>query len=52
VGAGGAIKLTGENAAEQKFRLEMEGVSFRGMRVNMKTHEYKFPRKLARRKIG
>src|ERR1022692_5299908 len=45
VGSGGAIKLTGENAAEQKFRLRMEGVTFRGARVDMKQHEYKFPLK-------
>ena len=32
VGAGGAIKLRGENGAEQKFRLRMEGVTFRGAR--------------------
>ena len=42
VGSGGAIKLSGENAAEQKFRLRMEGVTFRGARVNMKLHEFKF----------
>ncbi len=42
VGAGGAIKLGGENAAEQKFRLRMEGVTFRGARVNMKLHEFRF----------
>lgn len=42
VGAGGAIKLTGENAAEQRFRLRMEGVMFRGARVDMKRHEFKF----------
>ena len=40
VGAGGAIKLSGENAAEQKFRLRMEGVAFRGARVDMKRHEF------------
>src|ERR1039458_1645790 len=40
VGAGGAIKLCGENAAEQKFRLRMEGVTFRGARVDMKRHEF------------
>jgi methylated-DNA-protein-cysteine methyltransferase-like protein len=45
VGSGGAIKLSGENAAEQRFRLRMEGVTFRGMRVDMAKHEYKFPRK-------
>ena len=44
VGAGGAIKLGGENAAEQKFRLRMEGVTFRGARVDMKRHEFHFPK--------
>jgi methylated-DNA-protein-cysteine methyltransferase-like protein len=48
VGAGGAIKLGGENAAEQRFRLRMESVGFRGMRVDMKRHEYKFPKKSAK----
>jgi methylated-DNA-protein-cysteine methyltransferase-like protein len=43
VGSGGAIKLTGENAAEQRFRLRMEGVTFRGARVDMVRHEYRFP---------
>lgn len=42
VGAGGAIKLGGENAAEQRFRLRMEGVTFRGARVDMKRHEFRF----------
>jgi len=42
LGSGGAIKLGGENGAEQKFRLHMEGVTFRGMRVNMKLHEFHF----------
>ena len=47
LGAGGAIKLTGENAFEQRFRLQAEGVAFRGKRVDMKLHEHKFraPRK-------
>ena len=44
VGSGGAIKLCGENAAEQKFRLRMEGVTFRGARVDMKRHEFQFPK--------
>jgi methylated-DNA-protein-cysteine methyltransferase-like protein len=44
LGAGGAIKLSGENAAEQEFRLKMEGVNFRGARVNMKLHEFRFPK--------
>jgi methylated-DNA-protein-cysteine methyltransferase-like protein len=47
VGSGGAIKLRGENAAEQTFRLRMEGVTFRGARVDMAKHEYKFPKKRA-----
>jgi len=45
VSSGGAIKLGGENGAEQRFRLRMEGVTFRGMRVDMKVHEHKFPKK-------
>jgi methylated-DNA-protein-cysteine methyltransferase related protein len=42
LGAGGAIKLPGENGAEQRFRLRMEGVMFRGSRVDMKAHEFRF----------
>ena len=42
VGSGGAIKLREENAVEQKFRLRMEGVTFRGARVDMKRHEFRF----------
>jgi|SRR5579864_4270226 len=42
VGAGGEIKLRGESAFEQRFRLEAEGVTFRGRRVNMRVHEFKF----------
>jgi methylated-DNA-protein-cysteine methyltransferase related protein len=42
VGSGGAIKLSGEHAAEQRFRLQMEGVKFRGARVDMKAHEFSF----------
>jgi len=44
VGSGGAIKCLGEDAAEQRFRLQMEAVTFRGARVNMKLHEHKFPK--------
>lgn len=44
VGAGGAIKLRGEDAAEQRFRLRMEGVAFRGARVDMARHEFRFPK--------
>lgn len=41
LGAGGAIKLTGDNAIEQRLRLEAEGVRFRGRKVDMKAHEFK-----------
>jgi methylated-DNA-protein-cysteine methyltransferase-like protein len=44
LGAGGAIKLRGDSAVEQRLRLESEGVTFRGRRVDMKQHEFKFPR--------
>jgi len=43
LGAGGEIKLRGDSAIEQRLRLEAEGVAFRGRRVDMKLHEYKFP---------
>src|SRR5579864_3787993 len=41
LGAGGAIKLTGDSAIEQRLRLEAEGVRFRGRKVDMKAHEFK-----------
>jgi methylated-DNA-protein-cysteine methyltransferase related protein len=40
LGAGGAIKLEGESAFEQRFRLQAEGVAFRGKKVDMKRHEH------------
>jgi methylated-DNA-protein-cysteine methyltransferase related protein len=40
VGAGGEIKLRGEAAAEQRLRLGIEGVKFRGKRVNMELYEH------------
>jgi methylated-DNA-protein-cysteine methyltransferase-like protein len=43
LGAGGHIKLCGDNAIEQRLRLEAEGVHFRGRRVDMAQHEYRFP---------
>ena len=42
LGSGGEIKLRGDSAMEQRFRLESEGVRFRGRRVDMKAHEYDF----------
>ena len=40
VGAGGEIKLRGDAAHEQRFRLQQEGVHFRGKRVDMDAHEH------------
>ena len=40
VGAGGEIKLIGDAAHEQRLLLGMEGVKFRGKRVNMDLHEH------------
>jgi methylated-DNA-protein-cysteine methyltransferase-like protein len=40
VGAGGEIKLNGAAAAEQRLRLNLEGVKFRGKRVNMSLYEH------------
>ncbi len=40
VGVGGEIKLRGEAAAEQRLRLSMEGVKFRGKRVDMESFEH------------
>ena len=41
LGSGGEIKLRGEDAMEQRFRLEAEGVRFRGKKVDMKAHEFR-----------
>ena len=52
LGAGGEIKLRGDSAVEQRLRLESEGVKFRGKRVDMKNHEFKFarPKAIAKKK--
>ena len=42
VGSGGEIKLKYEAAMEQRTRLEMEGVRFRGKRVDMVEHQHCF----------
>jgi methylated-DNA-protein-cysteine methyltransferase related protein len=42
VGAKGEIKLKGESGLEQRFRLQSEGIAFRGTRVDMQQHEYTF----------
>lgn len=40
LGAGGAIRLPGEAGAEQRLRLEAEGVTFSGGRARMDRHEW------------
>ena len=52
VGAGGEIKLRGDYAIEQRLRLEAEGVTFRGRRVDMKRNEFKFGKSTVRKKIS
>ena len=42
IGAGGEIKLRGHMALEQRLRLEMEGVIFRGKRVDLARHQFVF----------
>ena len=42
VGAGGAIRLRYEAALEQRTRLELEGVRFRGRRVDLSEHQHQF----------
>jgi methylated-DNA-protein-cysteine methyltransferase-like protein len=41
LGAGGVIRLKREMAQEQRMRLEMEGVRFRGNRVAMDDHQFR-----------
>jgi methylated-DNA-protein-cysteine methyltransferase-like protein len=40
VGAGGKISLPGDAGFEQRMRLQMEGVGFRGARVDMENHAW------------
>lgn len=42
LGAGGEIKVPGQAAREQRSRLKLEGVRFRGDRVDMEHHEHIF----------
>jgi methylated-DNA-protein-cysteine methyltransferase related protein len=42
VGAGGEIKLRLGGGLEQRTRLELEGVRFRGKRVDMAMHQHRF----------
>ncbi len=38
LGSGGQLKTRADSALDQRFRLEMEGVRFRGSRVDMQEH--------------
>jgi methylated-DNA-protein-cysteine methyltransferase-like protein len=42
IGSGGEIKLRFEAAAEQRLRLRMEGVTFKGKRVNLELYQHAF----------
>ncbi|MGA8029806.1 MAG: MGMT family protein [Bryobacteraceae bacterium] len=42
LGAGGQIKCKRDGAFEQRLRLEMEGVRFRGSRVDVERHQHEF----------
>ncbi|MBV8709362.1 MAG: MGMT family protein, partial [Acidobacteriaceae bacterium] len=42
VGAAGEIKLHFEAGAEQRLRLKMEGITFRGKRVDLRLHQHTF----------
>ena len=42
VGAGGELKLRYGAGQEQRMRLQMEGVRFRGKRVDMAEHQHVF----------
>ncbi len=44
VGAGGVIRLRLEMGHDQRVRLEMEGVHFRGKRIAMEDHQHVFRR--------
>jgi methylated-DNA-protein-cysteine methyltransferase-like protein len=49
LGAGGQIKTSLETALDQRTRLEMEGVKFKGRRADMATFAFSFEGKAARR---
>ncbi len=42
LGSGGQIKTGRETALEQRMLLEMEGVHFRGSRVDMSQHAFRY----------
>jgi len=48
LGAGGKILLPKEAGAEQRIRLEAEGVAFQGGKVWMEKHEFQFSKRRRR----
>ncbi len=42
LGADGSIRLKHEAAYEQRVRLEMEGVKFKGTKVDLEAHQHQF----------
>jgi len=48
LGAGGQLKTAAASRLEQRMLLEMEGVRFRGARVDMKQHQNDFSKPSAR----
>ncbi len=42
LGSGGRIRLPGEDGLQQRILLELEGVRFKGDRVDMKSFEFRF----------
>jgi methylated-DNA-protein-cysteine methyltransferase-like protein len=42
IGARGAIKVPADGGAEQRLRLELEGVKFRGDKVDLAAHQHEF----------
>ncbi|MBV8866057.1 MAG: MGMT family protein [Acidobacteriaceae bacterium] len=43
LGSGGQLKTRSDSALDQRFRLQMEGVRFRGSRVDMREHACTWP---------
>jgi methylated-DNA-protein-cysteine methyltransferase-like protein len=49
LGAGGQIKTSRETALDQRTRLQLEGVKFKGRRVDMAACAHRFPPRKSRR---
>ncbi|HVW09838.1 MAG TPA: MGMT family protein [Bryobacteraceae bacterium] len=51
IGAGGKIRLTGENGFEQRMRLRAEGVVIAGDKIDLRRFAHRFP-KAKLKKLG